>query len=141
MRALAATLLALLLTASAQAQTLKAGTANVLRATFQQLSLQNSWVAGADPSFRQGLYWAPLADGTVRLAGTISGGTTTPGTVIAVLPAAYHPATTMRIPVVVFDGAAWALGVLIVDTAGVISVQSLGGNVIVQLDGVSFSLR
>lgn len=59
------------------------------------LSLQNGWVTGAptffDPSFRMN------ALGAVEFKGLCSGGTHTPGTVVANLPVGYRPAATVQL--------------------------------------------
>ncbi|MER2251887.1 hypothetical protein ABS772_18375 [Methylorubrum podarium] len=117
---------------------------------WQQLTLLNNWAAASDTSFRQGLWWMPLTDGTIRLAGTVAGGTTTAGTSIATLPANFRPVNkAVRLPGLVYlnnivNGSPWATGVYLVDLSGNISIQfmpTIGAGSFLQFDGSSFSIR
>jgi hypothetical protein len=105
---------------------------------FQQLSLQNGWVGGPDPTYRQGLFWMPMTDGSIRFAGTIADGTMTPGTIVALLPTAFAPTMPLRFTAASIDGAiAWGTSILTIDQYGAITTQAMQGNVLVQLDGVT----
>lgn len=53
------------------------------------LTLANSWVA-YDPNWQEPVYWKD-AEGWVTVQGSMSSGTTTPGTTIATLPVGYRP--------------------------------------------------
>lgn len=109
---------------------------------WQQASLSGGWSAATDANFRQGLWFMPLRDGTVRLQGAVTGGTTTPGAAVATLPPIATPnLLAQRIPVLALNSGDWSTGVMILDAAGTVSVQSLLGNTLVQFDGTSFSIR
>ncbi|MBB2961783.1 hypothetical protein [Methylobacterium sp. R2-1] len=109
---------------------------------WQQLDLANGWVAGTDANYRQGLWWMPLPDGTIRLAGTIQGGTTTIGTNVARFPAGFRTSQAQRIPVSSFSGTnPWQLGMLIVAVNGALNIQNMPGSNVVQFDGTSFNIR
>ncbi|GJE69371.1 right-handed parallel beta-helix repeat-containing protein [Methylorubrum podarium] len=109
---------------------------------WQPLVILNGWSAGRDKNFRQGLWWMPMPDGSIRLSGTIQGGSITAGTAIATFPGNYRPPLAHRLPVLTLTGAgAWQLGVLTADVAGNLGVQNLPANTLVQFDGTSFSIR
>lgn len=119
---------------------------------WQQLTLQNKWdTTGTNASFRQGLWWMPLPDGTVRLSGSIANGTTAGGTTLATLPAGFRPISAVRFMGLAYlnnlvNGSPWATGVYLVNGNGDIQVQFLpalgsGNGTFVSFDGTSFSIR
>ncbi|CAO4150990.1 Right handed beta helix domain-containing protein [Methylorubrum thiocyanatum] len=117
---------------------------------WQQLTTLNKWIPGNNADFRQGLWWMPLTDGTVRLSGTIMGGAVTPGTPLATFPAGFRPSdralrfSGMAYMANVVNGPAWGMGVYIVDGRGNITIQSLpplAAGSFLQFDGSTFSIR
>lgn len=92
-----------------------------------ELSLDNGWSQEELP-----VYWRDSMN-VVHLQGSISGGTTTPGTVIAQLPVGYRPNGTRNFAV----SSNGAYGELRVDTSGNIRFQA-GSATLFNLDGVTF---
>jgi hypothetical protein len=117
---------------------------------WQQLTTLSKWVAGSDTGFRQGLWWMPLTDGTIRLSGTIMGGTVAPGTPIATFPAGFRPSdralrfSGMAYMANLANGTAWGMGIYLVDGKGNLTIQSLpalAAGSFLQFDGSTFSIH
>lgn len=73
------------------------GTAGVTVAaeTWNSMTLQNSW-ANFGSGFANAKYRKTIVGSSIEIIGTISGGVTTNGTVVANLPAGYRPVSNIR---------------------------------------------
>lgn len=96
---------------------------------LQALSLQNSWTGS--------VYVTKDGYGRVGFrGGYLVPGTTTPGTVICVLPAGCRPAAQLYVVVPCNNSGTWSLGVLGIATNGNVTVQAAAAEL--DLGGVNF---
>lgn len=119
--------------------------ASVTLGVWQQLTLQNGWVVGSDATFRQGIWWMPLPDGTIRLSGAVrpgSGATVSPGTAIATFPAGYRVTNkASRLLVTGFSSGSFGQYSVVLNLAGGITIETAAPAGFYQFDGISFSIR
>lgn len=114
---------------------------------WNNLALQNGWAAVANhlvPGYKK------LPHGSVELCGSMSGGTTANGTIIATLPSGYRPSADVRIPIMsnasgaVGGGEARAVirGIVTsgANPAGTIEIFGLAAGASISLDGCTFPL-
>src|SRR5690606_33756974 len=122
---------------------------SALRAVFKTpayalspITLSNGWTAGygdlGDPVAYKD------ASGRVFLAGAVSGGTTSWGTVLLTLPVGYRPAETPTGSASVYPvsvnttGFVWETGHVLISANGGMASLHLPGNNGVSLNGISF---
>lgn len=77
------------------------------------------------------------ANGIVRLAGKLSSGTTTSGTLMFTLPTGFRPDQPVAFPILTYAGATLTMGEMRIDTGGNVTFIA-GQNTSVSLDGISF---
>lgn len=97
------------------------------------LTLQNSWVNSGGGFGSANVYKSP--DSCVYFSGVISGGVTTPGTVIAQLPSGHYPPSIRRLATANSGGVV----ILSVSGGGALSIVT-GTNSDITLDGLSFKV-
>lgn len=105
--------------------------------TWHPLTLQNGWVHRTD-------MWQPAVklqvdDGIVRLRGGCDGGTTSNGTTVFVLDAAYRPTKNVMVPVAASAARTGATPRLFIRTTGEAEIYTVDGGF--SLDGVTYSVR
>ena len=103
--------------------------------SWTNLSLQSAWVwYGGSTSMFASPQYTRASDGLVTLKGLIGSGTTTAGTVIAVLPSGYRPSHRLLLTTV--SNGAWTR--LDISTSGQVIVMQGASSVWYSLDGISF---
>lgn len=109
---------------------------------WQQLPLLNGWTEAADANYRNGLWWMPLPDGTVRLAGQVLYNATNPTLPIANFPATFRiSGKAQRLMVLGNNNGVYGAYVIVLDLAGNILGEGVKPNVFYQFDNASFSTR
>lgn len=110
---------------------------SLIEASRDTLSLQNSWVTAT--GYQEAVY-AKNSSNEVAVYGTISGGTTTSGTLLFTLPVGFRPLNKETCVITIRDGAAaYTAESVDIDTNGQVTLSdAIPGNNRVGLNGIRF---